>query len=124
MYKSTIGIAIISAFGFIGTSAMAECNDDQQAQAAAIAANITKAPVSKVVPVTGKQMVSVDACDATNGNYIIEYKYNFLGDGGLYWVTATAKFGPGGASPSIKFTGKSPNLAAAEAKSGIKLGAN
>ena len=103
---------------------MAECSDDQQTQAAAIAATITKPAVSKVVAVTGKQMVSVDACESKDGNFIIEYKYNFMGDGGVYWVAASAKFGPGGASPSIKFTGKSPSLAVAEAKSGVKLSSN
>ena len=124
MSKSTIGIAIIALIGFVATSAVADCSDDQQAQAAAIAATLTKPAVSKVVAVTGKQMVSVDACEAKDGNFIIEYKYNFLGDGGVYWVAASAKFGPGGASPSIKFTGKSPSLAAAEAKSGVKLSFN
>ena len=124
MYKRTIATAIIVILGLVGTSAVAECSDDQQAQAATIAATITKPAVSKVVAVTGKQMVSIDACESKDGNFLVEYKYNFLGDGGLYWVSASAKFGPGGASPSIRFTGKSPNLAAAEARSGLKLSAN
>ena len=125
MIKKTLFVTAIAACAFMASQALASpCSDDQESQAGMLAAGVSKDAVSKVVAVTGKQMVSVDACEAKDGNFIIEYKYNFLGDGGVYWVAASAKFGPGGASPSIKFTGKSPSLAAAEAKSGVKLSFN
>jgi hypothetical protein len=121
MFTKLSAAAACAALAFLATSASAECSDEQQTQAATIAASITKTPVSKVVTITGKQMVNIEACETKDGNFVVQYKYNFLADGVLYWVDATAKFGPAGASPSIKFTSKSPSFAAAEAKAGVKL---
>jgi hypothetical protein len=122
--KKSIFIAVSAALSLMSASAFAECSESQEAEAGMYAASVSKDAVSKVVPVTGKQMVNVSSCDFRAGTFTVEYKYNFLGADGLYWVEATAKFGAGGASPSIKFAKKSPNLEAAEAKAGIKLASN
>jgi hypothetical protein len=122
--KKNLFIALTAGLSLVAASAFAECNETQEAEAGMYAATVSKDAVSKVVPVTGKQMVNVASCEFRAGQYIVDYKYNFLGADGLYWVEASAKFGAGGSSPSIKFTKKSPNLEAAEAKAGTKLASN
>ena len=122
--KKSLLVALSAGLGLFAVSAFAECNESQEAEAGMYAASVSKDAVSKVVPVTGKQMVNVSSCEFRSGTFTVDYKYNFLGADGLYWVEATAKFGSGGSSPSIKFSKKSPNLEAAEAKSGAKLASN
>ncbi|MDC7685102.1 hypothetical protein PQU92_17595 [Asticcacaulis sp. BYS171W] len=125
MKRNTLTIALIAGLGLMGTHAFAgECDDAQQGEAGTLAAGIAKAAVSKVVPVTGKQMVNLSSCENRAGTYIIEFKYNFLSTDGLYWVEGNARFGAGGSSPSVKITKASPNMAAAEAKAGVKLASN
>ena len=58
------------------------------------------------------------------GSYQVDYKYNFLAADGLYWVELSAKFGADGSGASTKVNKSSPNMAAAEAKAGVKLAAN
>ncbi|WP_140984041.1 hypothetical protein [Asticcacaulis tiandongensis] len=123
--KKTILVAMVAGFSMVSAQAFAaECTDEQQAEAGMVAASISKNAVSKVVPVTGKQMVNISACDVRAGTYSIEYKYNFLGADGLYWIEANARFGAGGSNSSVKVTKASPNMAAAEAKAGVKLASN
>jgi hypothetical protein len=116
------GVAVLAMTAAVAHAG--ECSDDQQSTAGMLAANVAKAAVSKVVPVTGKQMVNVENCDFHSGAYNVDFKYNFLAADGLYWVEASAKFNGDGSGATIKVTGKSPNMAAAEAKSGVKLASN
>lgn len=102
----------------------APCTDDQEATAGMLAAGIGKTAVSKVVAVTGKQMVNIEACEFRAGSYQVDYKYNFLAADGLYWVELSAKFGADGSGATTKVNRSSPNMAAAEAKAGVKLAAN
>ena len=124
MIKKSLMIAAVAVLGMTGAAQATECDDSQQAEAGSTLAGLAKAAVSKVVPVTGKQMVNINACDVRAGTYAIEFKYNFLGADGLYWVEGTARFGAGGSNPSVKITKASPNMAAAESKAGVKLAAN
>ncbi|MGN6422555.1 MAG: hypothetical protein ACTHLA_04505 [Asticcacaulis sp.] len=101
-----------------------ECSEDQESTAGMLAAGVAKTAVSKVVPVTGKQMVNVESCDFRGGAYSVDFKYNFLAADGLYWIEANAKFNGDGSGSSIKVNGKSPNMAAAETKAGVKLASN
>jgi hypothetical protein len=114
---------VFAGFCLVSAPAFAECTPDKEAEGGMFAASLTKDVVSKVVPVTGKQMVSVASCEFRGGTIIVDYKYNFLGADGLYWVEAQGKFAANGTGP-IKVTKKSPNLEAAEAKSGVKLASN
>jgi predicted secreted protein len=100
------------------------CSDDQESQAGMLAAGVSKDVVSKVVAVTGKQMVNVESCDFGGNTFHVEYKYNFLAADGLYWIEASAKFDGAGNNASVKVTKASPNMAAAEAKAGVKLASN
>ena len=123
--KIFVAVAAVAAFAAFAVPALAaECSDDQESAAGMLAAGVGKDTVSKVVPVTGKQMVNVESCDFHAGGYNVDFKYNFLGADGLYWVEISAKFNGDGSGASAKVTKESPNMAAAEAKSGVKLAAN
>ena len=124
MIKNTlIATAAILALSAAAANA-ATCTDDQESAAGMLAAGVGKSAVSKVVAVTGKQMVNIESCDFRGGSYQVDYKYNFLAADGLYWVELSAKFGADGSGATTKVTKSSPNMAAAEAKAGVKLASN
>lgn len=126
MMKKTVIFAATAAVMALGAAhAFAgECTDDQQTTAGMLAAGIGKDAVSKVVAVTGKQMVNIETCDFRSNAYNVDYKYNFLAADGLYWVEISAKFNGDGSGAVTKVTKESPNMAAAETKAGVKLAAN
>jgi hypothetical protein len=125
MLKKTLFVSCFAALSLMSAQAFAgECDDSQQAEAGMIAAGLGKTTVSKVVPVTGKQMVNVTECEFAGGKYSIQFKYNFLAADGLYWIEASSKFSSGGAGSSVRVIKTSPNMAAAEAKAGVKLASN
>ncbi len=125
MIKKTLIAGGVLALALVAGQAFAgECSDDQQSTAGMLAAGIGKDAVSKVVAVTGKQMVNVESCEFGGGKYTIDFKYNFLAADGLYWVEITSKFDAAGNGATAKVTKSSPNMAAAEAKAGVKLAAN
>ncbi len=125
MIKTLIIAGGVAALAMTATAAFAgECTDDQQSQAGMLAAGVGKDAVSKVVAVTGKQMVNIESCDFRGGNFVVDFKYNFLAADGLYWVEVSAKFDQSGGGATSKVTKSSPNMAAAEAKAGVKLAAN
>ncbi|MFT3997801.1 MAG: hypothetical protein QM667_10365 [Asticcacaulis sp.] len=124
MTKRLYLIALVAGFTLVGAANASECDDAQQTEAGTTLATLAKTAVSRVVPVTGKQMVNISACDVRAGTYSIEFKYNFLSTDGLYWVEGTARFGAGGSNGSVKVSKSSPNMAAAEAKAGVKLAGN
>ncbi|HTN41977.1 MAG TPA: hypothetical protein VLZ84_12540 [Asticcacaulis sp.] len=124
MIKKTL-FAAVAIMALSTAAANADtCSDDQEATAGMLAAGVGKAAVSKVVAVTGKQMVNVQACEFRAGSYQVDFKYNFLAADGLYWVELSSKFGADGSGATSKITKTSPNMAAAEAKAGVKLAAN
>ncbi len=117
-------LAAFAATTLLATAAHAgACSPEEEGEAGKLAANATKAAVSKVVSVTGKQMVNIESCDIRAGNFDLTYKYNFIGADGLYWVSARAKLSSSGAG-DVKILKTSPSIAAAEAKAGVKLAAN
>jgi len=125
MIKKTLIAGGIAALALVAGQAFAgECSDDQQSAAGMLAAGIGKDAVSKVIAVTGKQMVNIENCEFAGGKYNVDFKYNFLAADGLYWVEISAKFDQSGGSATTKVTKASPNMAAAEAKAGVKLAAN
>lgn len=117
--------AIFSALALtaFAVPAFAECDEAQESAAGKAIASAASATISKAVAVEGKQMVNINTCDAAGKTAIVEFKYNFLGAGGLYWAEGTAKVA-GGAVTELKLRRLSPNLADASAKSGVKLAAN
>ena len=124
MIKKTLFAAVaIMALSAVAANAT-PCSDDQESAAGMLAAGVGKAAVSKVVAVTGKQMVNIEACEFRAGSYQVDYKYNFLAADGLYWVELSAKFGADGSGATTKVIKASPNMAAAEAKAGVKLASN
>ncbi len=125
MIKKILFVSATAALAFCATQALASpCTDDQESTAGMLAAGVAKDVVSKVVPVTGKQMVNVESCEFRAGAYNVDYKYNFLGADGLYWVELSSKFNGDGSGATSKVSKASPNMAAAEAKSGTKLASN
>ncbi|MGA9657658.1 MAG: hypothetical protein WBQ60_00955 [Asticcacaulis sp.] len=125
MMKKTLAAAIVTtAMAFAAANAFAVCSDDQEATAGMLAAGVAKSTVSKVVAVTGKQMVNVTSCEFRAGTYDVDYKYNFLGADGLYWVELSSKFSADGSNATTKVGRASPNMAAAETKAGTKLASN
>jgi hypothetical protein len=125
MIKKALIAGGVAALALVAGQAFAgECSDDQQSAAGMLAAGIGKDTVSKVIAVTGKQMVNIENCEFAGGKYNVDFKYNFLAADGLYWVEISAKFDQAGAGAAAKVTKSSPNMAAAEAKAGVKLAAN
>ncbi len=126
MIKKALIISMLAGATALSASAAfaGSCSDDQESQAGMLAAGVSKDAVSKVVAVTGKQMVNIEDCDFHAGTFQVSYKYNFLAADGLYWIEANAKFDSAGNNGSVKVTKASPNMAAAEAKAGVKLASN
>ncbi len=125
MIKNLIIAGGIAAMALSAGNAFAgECSEDQEATAGMLAAGVGKAAVSKVIAVTGKQMVNISSCDFRAGSYTVDFKYNFLAADGLYWVELNAKFDGTGGGATTKVNKASPNMAAAEAKAGVKLASN
>jgi hypothetical protein len=84
---------------------------------------LASATITKVVPITGKQMINLVSCNPSGSGYVAEFKFNFLGADGLYWAEGTAKVTASGAT-DIKMRRLSPNLTEASAKTGINLTTN
>jgi hypothetical protein len=125
MIKNLIIAGGIAAMALTAGSAFAgECSEEQESTAGMLAAGVGKAAVSKVIAVTGKQMVNISSCDFRAGSYIVDFKYNFLAADGLYWVELNSKFDGTGGGAVTKVSKTSPNMAAAEAKAGVKLASN
>ncbi|ESQ86137.1 hypothetical protein AEAC466_02800 [Asticcacaulis sp. AC466] len=124
MIKKTL-FAAAAIMGLSAASAFAApCSEDQESQAGMLAAGVGKTAVSKVIAVTGKQMVNIESCEFRAGAFQVDYKYNFLAADGLYWVEVSAKFNSDGSGATAKVTRSSPNMAAAETKAGVKLASN
>jgi len=126
MMKKALLISVLTgALALSASAAFAgSCSDDQESQAGMLAAGVSKDAVSKVIAVTGKQMVNIEECDFHGNTFQVSYKYNFLAADGLYWIEANAKFDSAGNNANVKVTKASPNMAAAEAKAGVKLASN
>ncbi len=125
MKKTLLISALAGVMALSASAALAgTCSDDQESQAGMLAAGVSKDVVSKVIAVTGKQMVNIEDCDFHGSTFQVSYKYNFLAADGLYWIEANAKFDSAGNNASVKVSKASPNMAAAEAKSGVKLASN
>lgn len=103
--------------------ALAECDEVQETTAGKAIAAAAAAAVSKAVPIEGKQMVNLSTCERAAGGAYAEFKYNFLGAGGLYWVEGSARIS-GSTVSELKLRRMSPNLAEASAKAGVKLASN
>ncbi len=116
---------IVSALALtaFAAPAFAECDEAQEAAAGKAIASAAASTVAKAVAVEGKQMVTLNTCESAGKSATAEFKYNFLGAGGLYWVEGVAKYN-GSAVTELKLKRLSPNLAAAEAKAGVKLASN
>ncbi len=116
------GALALSATVF-ASAALAECDEDQENEVGKAIAAAASAKIAPVVATQSKQMINLETCDTAGGNMVAEFKFNVIGTDGLYWVTGTAKVA-GGKVADMKFGSLSPNLAAASAKSGIKLASN
>ncbi|WP_052019371.1 hypothetical protein [Asticcacaulis sp. YBE204] len=120
MFKS----ALISAFvlSALAVPAFAECSGSEEAATGKAISAAAATAVSKAVAIEGKQMVNLSMCETAPGGIYAEFKFNFLGADGLYWVEGNARM-QGANLSEIKLKKMSPNLADATAKAGIKLAA-
>ncbi len=116
-------VALIASATFATHALAGDCEDDDVTLAGKAIATAASAKLSGIVPGAGKQMINVDECAAVGGSLKATFKYNVIGSDGLYWVAGEAKIS-GKAVADMKFTSLSPNLAAASAKSGVKLASN
>ncbi|MDC7685101.1 hypothetical protein PQU92_17590 [Asticcacaulis sp. BYS171W] len=116
--------ALLSAFvlSALAVPAFAECSGSEEAATGKAISTAAAAAVSKVVAVEGKQMVNLSMCETSPGGIYAEFKFNFLGADGLYWVEGNARM-QGASLSEIKLKKLSPNLADASAKTGIKVAA-
>ena len=90
--QALIAATAVLAMTAAATAYAGSCSDDQESTAGMLAASVAKTAVSKVMAVTGKQMVNIENCDFHGGAYNVDFKYNFLAADGLYWVEASDKF--------------------------------
>ncbi len=116
-------VALLASATFATHALAGDCEDDQVDQAGKAIASAASAKISGLVPGAGKQMINVDDCSATGSSVKATFKYNVIGSDGLYWVAGEAKVA-GKAVADMKINSMSPNLAAASAKSGVKLASN
>jgi len=122
--KFLIVTAAVLASATFAVSALAgDCEDDQVDVAGKAIASAASSKLSGLVPGAGKQMINIDECSAVAGALKATFKYNVIGADGLYWVSGEAKVA-GKAVADMKISSMSPNLAAASAKSGVKLASN
>jgi len=122
--KFLIATAALLASAAFATHALAgDCEDDQVDLAGKAIASAASSKLSGLVPGAGKQMISIDECSVSAGALKASFKYNVIGADGLYWVQGEAKVAGKGVA-DMKITSLSPNLAAASAKSGVKLASN
>ncbi len=111
------------SLGAFAGHAFADCDDNQETAVGKAIAAAAAAKVGAVVPAQGKQMISLDTCDAVGANVVAEFKYNVIAADGLYWASGKAKVA-GGAVQDMSFSKLSPNLASASAAKGVKLASN
>ncbi len=116
------GALALSATVF-ASAALADCDEDQEDMVGKAIASAASAKIAPVVTSQSKQMINLASCDTVGTNMIAEFKFNVIGSDGLYWATGTAKVASGKVA-DMKFSSLSPNLAAASAKSGVKLASN
>ena len=118
---------VAGALALTGTvfasAALAECDEDQEDMVGKAIAVAASAKIAPVIASQTKQMINLESCDTAGTGMVAQFKFNVIGSDGLYWVTGTAKVS-GGKVADMKFAALSPNLAAASAKSGVKLAAN
>ena len=116
-------VALMASATFATHALAGDCEDDDVTSAGKAIASAASTKLSSVVPGAGKQMISIDECTAAGGALKATFKYNVIGADGLYWAQGEAKVA-GKSVADMKFTSLSPNLAAASAKSGVKLASN
>lgn len=113
----------LTATVFASHALAGDCEEDQEAIVGKAIATAAASKVNSLVPGAGKQMISLDTCDVSGGGMSADFKFNVIGSDGLYWIQGHAKVA-GATVSDLKFTTASPNLAAAEAKAGVKLASN
>jgi hypothetical protein len=118
-----VSAAVLVSATFAVSALAGDCEDDQVDVAGKVIASATASKLAGVVPGAGKQMINIDECSAVGGALKATFKYNVIGSDGLYWVSGEAKVA-GKAVADMKISSMSPNLAAATAKSGVKLASN
>ncbi len=121
--KAVLAGALALSFALVTTQAFADCDEGQESMVGKAIAAAASAKIAPVVPTQTKQMINLETCDTAGANVTSEFKFNVIGSDGLYWVTGTAKIS-GGKVADMKFSGLSPNLAAASSKAGVKLASN
>ncbi len=114
---SHLAVAAAAAVAIAPVAFAGDCNPKEVESAGQHAAGLVRAKVETVVAVQGKEMINLSACRTKAGNFEIEYKYNFMGPEGYYWVEGNGSVSPAGAG-SVAFKRLSDKLKeAADAKS-------
>lgn len=122
--KTLLAAAATLALTFTAANAFADCDEAQETQIGKSIAAAANGKISPVVAGGGKQMLTLETCDAAAGGKVTaEFKFNLIGADGLYWAEGRAKLA-GGSVAEITFSKLSPNLASASAAKGVKLAAN
>jgi hypothetical protein len=118
-----VSAAVVASAAFAASAFAGDCEDDQVDMVGKVIASSAAAKLSGLVPGAGKQMINIDDCSSAGGALKATFKYNVIGSDGLYWISGEAKVA-GKAVTDMKVSSMSPNLAAASAKSGVKLASN
>lgn len=116
--KTLVGVVMFTAVA--GPAFAAECSSTQTQEAGKLAAALVRQKVSEVVPVDGKQFINLNLCDVRGGQFKVDFRYNFTGADGLYWLEGEASFDQGGAG-DVKSRRASDNLRAAASGKGSML---
>lgn len=120
MFRSII-ITCAATVLMTGAASAASCSASDEQQAGTLAAKLIKQKVSEVVPVAGKQLINLSSCVTRGSQFVVDFRFNFTGEGGLYWLEGEATLDGTGAG-ELKSSRASDNLkAAATAKGSVLL---
>jgi hypothetical protein len=115
--------ALAAGLALAAPAALAgDCSAKEAEAAGQSAANLVRDAVEKAVAVEGKEMMNLTVCRTRGAAMEIEYKYNFMGPDGYYWVEGEGSLdGAGGGS--VKFKRVSDKLKEAAAAKNVVLAA-
>lgn len=112
MLRTLVAAGVVS-LAFTGSAMAAPCSATQEQEAGKLAAALVKSKVSEVVPVEGKQLININSCDHRGGAFTVDFRYNFTGSAGLFWLEGEAVVDASG-SGQVKAKKASDNLKSAD----------
>lgn len=90
-------LCTLFTIGMASAAHASPCTAQQEQELGKLTINLVRSKVSELPPVEGKQLINLKSCDARAGRFNVDFRYNFTGSGGLYWVEGEASLDNSGA---------------------------